>query len=292
MAEAAGAGRRRRSTASRPWPRRRARQAELARAYATYQRLLAANGCIDFGDQVALALRLVRTSAAARAAIAGRFRYILVDEFQDTNRAQAELVALLAEGHRNVTVVGDDDQAIYAFRGAAVDNILDFGERYAGARTVVLRRNYRSLAPILDAAYRLIRFNDPDRLEVRSGHRQAAPCRARSAAAPAPVRLEAFASGAEEADWIAAEIGRRIAAGAPPRDHAGPRPRQRPRRPDPPRAQHGRHPVAVLGHVGAVRPAGGPAPARLPARRRRSRNRASTCTPSRRPRCTGSAART
>src|SRR5262249_17366923 len=101
-----------------------ARQAELANAYATYQRLLAANGCIDFGDQVALALRLVRTSAAAREAIAGRFRYILVDEFQDTNRAQAELVAALAERHRNVTVVGDDDQAIYAFTGAAVEYIL------------------------------------------------------------------------------------------------------------------------------------------------------------------------
>ena len=68
-----------------------------------------------------------------------------------------------------MTVVGDDDQAIYAFRGAAVDNILDFEARYPGARTVVLRRNYRSLAPVLDAAYRLIRFNDPDRLEVRTG---------------------------------------------------------------------------------------------------------------------------
>ena len=75
-------------------------------------------------------MRLVRDSAAARTAIAGRFRYILVDEFQDTNRAQAELVSLLAEPHRNVTVVGDDDQAIYAFRGAAVDNILDFEARY------------------------------------------------------------------------------------------------------------------------------------------------------------------
>ena len=108
-----------RDAAGRRRPRRRAGSASWPGAYATYQRLLAANGCIDFGDQVALALRLVRTSAAARAAIAGRFRYILVDEFQDTNRAQAELVALLAEGHRNVTVVGDDDQAIYAFRGAA-----------------------------------------------------------------------------------------------------------------------------------------------------------------------------
>ena len=195
------------------------RQRELAGAYATYQSLLAANGCIDFGDQVALALRLVRTMPAARTAIAGRFRYILVDEFQDTNRAQAELVAALAEGHRNVTVVGDDDQAIYAFRGAAVDNILAFADRYVGARTVVLRRNYRSLPPILDAAYRLVRFNDPDRLEVRAGIVKRLRAQ-RVAPTPAPVRLEVFASGSEEADWVAAEIGRRIGAGAAPRDHA------------------------------------------------------------------------
>ncbi len=196
-----------------------ARQAELARAYATYQTLMAANGCIDFGDQVALALRLVRTSAAARAEIAARFRYILVDEFQDTNRAQSELVAALAEAHRNVTVVGDDDQAIYAFRGAAIDNILGFRDRYAGARTIVLRRNYRSLAPILDASHRLIRFNDPERLEVRAGVSKRLRAH-RVSPTPAPVRIEAFASGSEEADWIAAEIGRRIEAGAAARDHA------------------------------------------------------------------------
>ena len=195
------------------------RQLELARAYGRYQDLLASNGFIDFGDQVALALRLVRESAAARERVQARFRYILVDEFQDTNRAQAELVGLLAERHRNVTVVGDDDQAIYAFRGAAIDNILDFKERYRGARTVVLRRNYRSLAPVLDAAYRLVRFNDPDRLEVRTGiSKRLRP--ERDAGAPAPVRVEAFASGSDEADWIAAEIGRRIEAGARPRDHA------------------------------------------------------------------------
>ena len=204
-----GCRRRGRSTAGRA----RRRPTRPTRA------LMAANGCIDFGDQVSLALRLVRGSAAARAAIAGRFKYILVDEFQDTNRAQAELVALLSEAHRNVTVVGDDDQAIYAFRGAALDNILAFRERYAGARTVVLRRNYRSLAPVLDASYRLIRFNDPDRLEVRAGvSKRLRP--ERSSTAPAPVRLEVFASGSEEADWVAAEIGRRIALGAAPRDHA------------------------------------------------------------------------
>jgi ATP-dependent DNA helicase UvrD/PcrA len=195
------------------------RQDELARAYATYQDLLAANGCIDFGDQVALALRLVRESAAARAEIAGRFRFVLVDEFQDTNRAQAELVGLLAEAHRNITVVGDDDQAIYAFRGAAIDNILGFRDRYRSARTVVLRRNYRSKAPILDAAYRLVRFNDPERLEVRAGVSKRLRAE-RADPHAAPVRVEAFATASDEADWIVAEIGRRVAAGRSPRDHA------------------------------------------------------------------------
>ncbi|MCI0343829.1 MAG: ATP-dependent helicase [Chloroflexi bacterium] len=195
------------------------RQLEIARAYGRYQALLGGAGFIDFGDQVALVLRLLRTSPAAREAVRARYRYILVDEFQDTNRAQSELVALLAERHRNVTVVGDDDQSIYRFRGAAISNILEFRERYRGAKTVVLRRNYRSLAPILDAAYRLVRFNDPDRLEVHAGIvKELLP--ERSAPAAPPVRHEAFATAAEEADWIAAEIRRRVDGGARPRDHA------------------------------------------------------------------------
>ncbi len=195
------------------------RQLELARAYRRYQELLASNGFIDFGDQVALALRLVRESPSVREQLQARFRYVLVDEFQDTNRAQSELVAVIGQAHRNVTVVGDDDQSIYKFRGAAISNILDFQDRYRGARVVVLRRNYRSLAPILEAAYRLVRFNDPDRLEVRSGISKRLHAE-RSAGEPAQVRLEAFASGSEEADWIAAEIARRISSGGRPRDHA------------------------------------------------------------------------
>jgi len=194
------------------------RQLELARAYARYQALLAANGAVDFGDQVALALRLLRTSPAAREAVQRRFRYVLVDEFQDTNRAQAELVALVAQGHRSVSVVGDDDQSIYKFRGAAISNILEFRERYRQARVVVLRRNYRSRTPILDASYRLVRHNDPDRLEVRAGIVKRLVAE-RAGEAP-PVRHEAFASGAEEADWIAADIARRIREGAAPRDVA------------------------------------------------------------------------
>lgn len=195
------------------------RQVELARAYERYTTLLAERGAIDFGDQVSLALRLLRGSAAIRTTVQARYRYILVDELQDTNRVQSELVRLLADRHRNVTVVGDDDQSIYRFRGAAISNILEFRERYRGARTVVLRRNYRSTAPILDAAHRLVRFNDPDRLEARVGiSKQLRPERALPGALP--VRHRAFATGAEEADWIAADLRRRIEAGARPRDHA------------------------------------------------------------------------
>ncbi|HEY4752144.1 MAG TPA: ATP-dependent helicase, partial [Candidatus Limnocylindrales bacterium] len=165
-----------------------------------------------------LALRLLRESPSARDAVQRRFKYVLVDEFQDTNRAQAELVALVAQRHRNVTVVGDDDQSIYKFRGAAISNILEFRERYRAAKVVVLRRNYRSRAPILDAAYRLVRHNDPDRLEVRAGivKRLVATRKGKSV----PVRHEAFATGTEEADWIAKDIARRIAGGAHAREAA------------------------------------------------------------------------
>ncbi len=195
------------------------KRGELARAYGVYQRLLAANGAVDFGDQVSLALRLLRESPSAREQVQERFKYVLVDEFQDTNRAQAELVALVAQRHRNVTVVGDDDQSIYKFRGAAISNILEFRERYRNAKVVVLRRNYRSRGPILDASYRLVRHNDPDRLEVRAGIVKKLVAERGSDGAPA-VRHEAFASGAEEADWIAADIARRVREGGAPRDVA------------------------------------------------------------------------
>ncbi len=196
-----------------------ARHVELAGAFARYQELLAVAGAIDFGDQVSLALRLLREHPAARRELQARFRWILVDEFQDVNRAQSELVALLAEPHRNVTVVGDDDQSIYRFRGAATGAIVDFLDRFAGTRTLVLRRNYRSRAPILETSYRLVRFNDPDRLETQRGisKRLIADRRTR---APAPVHQVVFPAAGDEADWVAAQIGARIAAGALPRDHA------------------------------------------------------------------------
>ncbi len=115
--------------------------------------------------------------------------------------------------------MGDDDQSIYKFRGAAISNILEFRERYRNARVVVLRRNYRSRAPILEAAYRLVRHNDPDRLEVRAGIVKRLVAE-RGTEGETAVRHEAFATGAEEADWIAADIARRVRAGARPRDAA------------------------------------------------------------------------
>ena len=125
---------------------------------------------IDFGDQVGLALDLLREHPAVLAAERQRYRYILVDEFQDTNHAQFELVKLLAGSpNANLTVVGDDDQSIYRFRGAALSNILGFRAAFPRAASVVLTDNFRSRQPILDAAYRLIRHNDPDRLEAREG---------------------------------------------------------------------------------------------------------------------------
>jgi len=143
------------------------KQLELARCYQAYQALMAKAGFVDFGDQIALSTRLLREHPDVRRKLQERFRYVLVDEFQDTNYAQFQLVKELVATHGNLTVVADDDQSIYKFRGAAISNILNFGATYPHAHYVVLTQNYRSTQPILDAAYRLIRHNDPDRLEVK-----------------------------------------------------------------------------------------------------------------------------
>src|SRR5262245_12379660 len=148
---------------------RAAAQAELAATYAKYHALMVQHDKIDFGDQIVLTLRLLRSRPHVLNAYQRRFKYILVDEFQDTNYAQFELVKLLAARHGNVAVTGDDDQAIYRFRGAAISNVLSFLRHYPDARQVVVTENFRSHQAILDAAYRLIQYNNPDRLEVRSG---------------------------------------------------------------------------------------------------------------------------
>src|SRR5207237_137026 len=121
---------------------------------------------LDFDDLIMKLVELLQTDEEALAKWRDRFRHVLVDEYQDTNRAQYVLVNLLAAEHRNVVVVGDDDQSIYRFRGADVRNILDFRKDYPDAHVVRLEQNYRSSQAILDAAYSVIRRN-PERAEKR-----------------------------------------------------------------------------------------------------------------------------
>jgi DNA helicase II / ATP-dependent DNA helicase PcrA len=138
----------------------------VRRCYVRYQDLLRRSGGLDFDDLIVSVVRLLRTDAEALEAWRDRFRYVLVDEYQDTNRAQYVLVQLLAQAHRNLAVVGDDDQSIYGWRGADVRNILDFRKDYPDAKVVHLEQNYRSSQHILDAAYHVIRHN-PERAPKR-----------------------------------------------------------------------------------------------------------------------------
>lgn len=145
----------------------RARLAEIADCYFAYRKILRDEGALDFGDLIIETLRLLRESPHVLRDLRKQFRLIMVDEFQDTNWAQYELIKLLAGTERNITVVGDDDQAIYKFRGASLANILQFRDDYPDATTILLVENYRSHQEILDCAYGFITKNDPNRLEVR-----------------------------------------------------------------------------------------------------------------------------
>ncbi len=141
---------------------------ELAKAYQTYQTLMEEKNQLDFSDLQYKTIELFRSRPNILQYLQKKYRYILVDEYQDTNIAQNEIVDLLAAGHKNLMVVGDDDQSIYKFRGAAISNILKFEEKYPDLKKVVLTQNYRSSQAILDFAYTSIQHNNPDRLEVHS----------------------------------------------------------------------------------------------------------------------------
>ncbi|HUF85346.1 MAG TPA: UvrD-helicase domain-containing protein, partial [Acidimicrobiia bacterium] len=132
---------------------------KLAEVYREYQRRLLEASAADFDDLLLLAVRLFREHADALEHWRGRFRHVLVDEFQDTNQAQWELVRSLSEGHRNVTVVGDQDQSVYRFRGADYRNLMRFEEAFPEATVVILEQNYRSTQRILDAANAVIANN-------------------------------------------------------------------------------------------------------------------------------------
>ncbi len=142
---------------------------ELANAYKFYTDLKLKNNVLDFGDLITYTNKLFMDRPNVLKRYQDKFKYILVDEFQDTNFAQNELVNLLAKKNRNITIVGDDNQSIYRFRGAAISNIIQFKNTYSDAKIVTLNQNYRSTQKILDSAYKLIKHNDPDTLEYQLG---------------------------------------------------------------------------------------------------------------------------
>ncbi len=131
----------------------------IAKAYGRYQTRLKENDALDFDDIILLTVRLLQEHEDVRSYYQRKFRYVLVDEYQDTNHLQYLLTSLLSGGYENICVVGDDDQSIYRFRGATIANILDFEKQYKGARVIRLEQNYRSTQAILNAANAVIAHN-------------------------------------------------------------------------------------------------------------------------------------
>ena len=162
-----------------------ARELEFARLYADHDRLLAERGALDFGDLVLRAFQLLHERPHVRERVAARFQHVLVDEYQDTNFAQGMLLRLLIDEHRSVTVVGDDDQAIYRFRGASQKNLLDFEREFpdatwCGSSATAARAGASSTRPRRGGA------SGPDRQELTRRERRAR-C-ASGAAAPSARR--------------------------------------------------------------------------------------------------------
>jgi DNA helicase II / ATP-dependent DNA helicase PcrA len=168
----------------------------VSEVYGRYQSGLKDRNAFDFDDLLVKPVELLRAHPGVLARYRGRFQFVLVDEYQDTNRAQYVFLEMLAAEHRNLFVVGDDDQSIYGWRGADIRNILDFETAFPDARTVRLEENYRSSATILDAANRVIAEN------VR---RKGKTLRTAAAAGERITLVEA-ADEADEASWVAGEI--------------------------------------------------------------------------------------
>ena len=135
------------------------RALHIAKAYEKYQTELKNNNALDFDDIIFITVKLLQEHEDVRSYYQRKFRYVLVDEYQDTNHMQYLLTALLAGGHENICVVGDDDQSIYRFRGATIENILEFESQYRGSRLIRLEQNYRSTQSILNAANSVIAHN-------------------------------------------------------------------------------------------------------------------------------------
>lgn len=170
----------------------------VSKAYTEYQLALRKNNAFDFDDLLMKTVELFKKNPDILDSYQERFRYICVDEYQDTNNAQFELIRLLADKYRNLCVVGDDDQSIYRFRGANIRNILDFEKVYPDATVIKLEQNYRSTQQILDAANAVISNNSGRKAkalwtDIKDGEK---------------VHLREFDTAQEEAEYIASEIGK------------------------------------------------------------------------------------
>ena len=179
------------------------RRQKVAAAYREYQNILKKNNAMDFDDLIMNAVELFKACPDVLEYYQKRFRYIMVDEYQDTNTAQFQLIRLLAEGSRNICVVGDDDQSIYKFRGANIRNILDFEKYYPEAVVIRLEQNYRSTQNVLDAANAVIRNNVGRKSKTLwtdkgAGNR---------------IHYRQFDNAYEEAEFIADDISRKIKDG-------------------------------------------------------------------------------
>ena len=175
----------------------------VAEVYRAYQEQLKKNNALDFDDLLVKTVELFRSCPEVLDYYQEKFRYIMVDEYQDTNTVQFQFVSLLASRYRNLCVVGDDDQSIYKFRGANIGNILDFEKVFPDAKVIKLEQNYRSTQNILDAANEVIRHNlgrKEKRLWTENG-------------AGDKVNFRQFQSGFEEAEYVAGEIGRKVRTG-------------------------------------------------------------------------------
>ena len=185
-------------------------QLQIAKAYREYEAQLRSNNALDFDDLLVRTVQLLDTQPDVRESYQERFRYIMVDEYQDTNTVQFKLVSLLAGKYRNLCVVGDDDQSIYKFRGANIRNILDFEKEFPDARVIKLEQNYRSTENILNAANGVIRNNKGRKdktLWTDNGEGE-------------KITLRQFDTGYDEAEFIAEDIRKSISEGAAYNDSA------------------------------------------------------------------------
>lgn len=179
------------------------RMEKMAQAYLEYQKELKKNNALDFDDLLVKTVELFQSCPDVLESYQERFRYIMVDEYQDTNTVQFKLISILAKKYHNLCVVGDDDQSIYKFRGANIKNILDFEEVFPDAKVVKLEQNYRSTKHILDTANAVIAHNRGRKekaLWTENGEGE-------------PVFFQQFQTGYEEAEYVAGEIRKKVRNG-------------------------------------------------------------------------------